>query len=197
MVINYQELDTFAREKILNNGRWNYPFRNRYYHTLRVIKWAERLQKVEGGDWEIIKLACFFHDTGWDETISHNIVSRNIAADYLKEIGYDPEKTKRVLEAVEYHCLRDSMKELNLESYIVMDADILDEVGATSIIWDAMATACGDNPSYIKAYQRIKKYTQDIKRKERYLKTDTGKKFYRGKIDFIDSFIKELEFELF
>ncbi len=83
-----------------------------------------------------------------------------------------------------------------MENYIVMDADLLDEVGAISIIWDAMASAYEDQPSYLKAYHRIKRFTSEIKEKQQQLKTATGKKYYQKKIEFIDGFIWELGHEL-
>ncbi|MCG8513417.1 MAG: HD domain-containing protein [Halanaerobiales bacterium] len=197
MAINYQAMLKYVKEKFENSERANkYPFRNRYKHTLRVKKWAERIQKIEGGNLEIIKIACIFHDVGWDEKVSHNIISKRIARDYLNKINYDNSKTKRVLEAIEHHCLRDVEKSLAMENYIVMDADLLDEVGAISIIWDAMASAYEDQPSYLKAYHRIKRFTLEIKEKQQQLKTATGKRYYQKKIEFIDGFIRELGHEL-
>ncbi|MFW6271321.1 MAG: HD domain-containing protein [Bacillota bacterium] len=195
--MDYQKIMSFVKEKTLNNGRWNFPFRSRYNHTLRVMKWAERLQKLEGGDIEIIKLACLFHDVGWDEKIEHNILSRDIADKYLSDIKYDSLKKEKVLEAIEYHCLRDEKRPLSIESLVVMDADILDEVGAVTIIWDAMASTYEDQPSYVKAYERIKKYFSGIKEKQSKLKTTTGKKLYIERVKIIDAFIRELEYELF
>ena len=193
-----EKLLNFIKDELSNNGRNNrYHFRDRYKHTLRVLKWAKRLHKIEGGNLEIIRIAILFHDIGWDENLGHNIVSKNIAKNYLEKTNYDPVNIEKILEAIEYHCLRESDKQLNIESYIVMDADILDEVGAVSIIWDAMATMCEDAPSYLKAYERIKKYSSKIKQNKKLLRTETGKKYYNNRVKFIYEFIEELEFELF
>jgi len=196
--VNYNEMLKFAEVKINTSTRMErFLFRNRYSHALRVMEWAERLHKIEGGDLEIIKIACIFHDVGWDENMSHNIVSKNIANDYLGSINYDLTKTEKVLDAIENHCIRDSKKLLGIESYIVMDADILDEVGALSIIWDAMVSTSENEPSYVKAYERIKKYSIGIKERKNKLMTKTGKEYYEERLQFIDKFITEMEFEFF
>ncbi|MEJ6951787.1 hypothetical protein [Natronospora cellulosivora (SeqCode)] len=51
--MDLQKVKNFIKEKTLNKGRWNYPISNRYNHTMGVLKWAERIQKIEGGDIEI------------------------------------------------------------------------------------------------------------------------------------------------
>lgn len=196
-MINYNELIKYAKDIIYSNSRVNkYPFRDRYSHTLRVLKLAERLQEKEGGDIDVIKIAAIFHDTGWSDIEAHGIVSKRIADVYLSKINYDSDKKGKILEAIENHSSRENTTLLSIESYILMDADILDEVGALSILWDGMASTYEDDPSYVNAYNRIQKYTTKIKDRRGRLKTATGKEYYEEKIEFIDRFIKELEFEL-
>lgn len=195
--MNYTEMMEYVQQEIINSDRIErYPFRDRYSHSLRVIKWAERLQKEEGGDLEIITIACIFHDVGWDKNINHSYVSKEIAEKYLVSHGYNSEKLDLVLEAIENHNFRDDENEVGLESYIVMDADILDEVGALSILWDSMASMLTENKSYNDVYERIKYYFDRMNHPER-LKTKTGKKYYTERLKVIAQFIKELEFELF
>lgn len=197
MEINYDELMNYVKDLMISSSRKiYYSFRDRYNHTLRVLKWAERLQEIEGGDLEVIRIAAIFHDVGWSDEIPHGTVSKQLADEYLTGINYDPDKKEKVLEAIENHSNRKNASGLCLESYIVMDADILDEVGAISILWDAMATTYQENPSYKMAYERIKKFTAEIKGKKDRLKTSSGKKFYEERIKFIDQFLNELEFEL-
>ena len=197
MEINYDELLNYTKELMTTNSRKiYYSFRDRYNHTLRVLKWAERLQEIEGGDLEVIRIAAILHDVGWSDEIPHGTVSKQIADEYLSSIKYDSDKKEKILEAIENHSNRENANGLCLESYIIMDADILDEVGAISILWDAMATMYQENPSYKMAYERIKKFTAEIKRKKDRLKTSAGKKFYEERIKFIDQFLNELEFEL-
>lgn len=196
-MFDFENLKDFAKARILEISRPDrHHFRDRYSHTLRVLKWAERLQAIEGGNLDVIKIASILHDIGWDENINHAIVSRNIAENYLRKHQYDSELLPLVLEAIENHNNRMSNEKFAIESLIVMDADTLDEVGAISIIWDAMATSKEPDASYEKAYEHIKQYTEHIKERRYLLKTETGIKFYDERIRLIDAFIKELEFEL-
>ena len=56
--MNYANVIEFVREQIADNGRPpNYPFRDRFEHTMRVYRWAIKLQAKVGGDLDIIALA--------------------------------------------------------------------------------------------------------------------------------------------
>ena len=66
-----EEASKEAKRLIGEQGRKSQPFRNRFEHTMRVLKWADRLHKIEGGDFEIIKFAILFHDVGWSDTADH------------------------------------------------------------------------------------------------------------------------------
>lgn len=91
--MNYDDMLEYARQEINNSGRVErFPFRDRYSHTLRVIKWAERIHKYEGGDLEVIKIACIFHDVGWDKDINHSLISKKAAEKYLLDHDYNSEK---------------------------------------------------------------------------------------------------------
>jgi hypothetical protein len=64
----------------------------------------------------------------------------------------------KVLEGVLHHNLNDTLG-LCKESYILMDADELDEIGATSILWDTLAENHeNETMSYKSALLRTKKY---------------------------------------
>ena len=115
----------------------------------------------------------------------------------MDSIGIDPETIRRVGEIIMIHEDKDSDVDLSLECKIVMDADLLDEVGAISVLWDSMATACEDEASYKKAYYRIKNYYRNNKPKIRRCKTDAARAEYTKRMQLLDSFIFQLEKELF
>jgi len=195
MSINYDDMLKFAQKEIANSSRKEFfPFRNRFTHTLRVMKWAEKIQMIEGGDLDVIKTACIFHDIGWDINVNHSIISRKIAEEYLVKNKYNPLKLPMVLEGIENHNLRNEENIVNIESKIIMDADIIDEVGAISVIWDAMAAA-QEGKNYYDVYERIVSYSKRYKLD--LLKTKTGKRFFTERIEFKNRFIKELRDELF
>ena len=66
-----------------------------------------------------------------------------------------------------------------------------------SVLWDSMATACEDEASYKKAYYRIKNYYRNNKPKIRRCKTDAARAEYTKRMQLLDSFIFQLEKELF
>ena len=147
--MNYAEVIDFVKEQTAVNGRPpNYPFRSRFEHTMRVYRWAIKLQSKLGGDLDIIVLAALLHDVGWDDERPHGEVGAEIAVNYLDSLGVDPQKIAKIGEIIMIHEEKDTDADLSLECRIVMDADLLDEVGAISVLWDSMATAIEDEASY-------------------------------------------------
>lgn len=197
-IMNYAEVIEYVKKMTTGNGRPPmYPFRSRYEHTMRVYRWAIKLQSKLGGDLDIIVLAALLHDIGWDDVRPHGEVGAELAVEYLDSLGVDPEIIKRVGEIIMIHTDKDTDAELSLECKIVMDADLLDEVGAIGILWDAMATACEDEASYKKAYYRVKNYYRINKPKIRRCKTDAGRAEYAKRMQMIENYIFQLEKELF
>lgn len=198
--MNYQEVIEYVKQMTEGNGRpSNYPFRSRFDHTMRVYRWAIKLQSKLGGNLDIIALAALLHDIGWDEAGErpHGEVGAELAVEYLDSIGVDPEIIKRVGEIIMIHSDKDTDAELSLECKIVMDADLLDEVGALSVVWDCMATACEDDPTYKKAYYHIKNYYRGNKPKIRRCKTDAARAEWTKRMQLIETYLNQLEKELF
>ncbi len=196
--MNYAEVIEFVKAQIADNGRPpNYPFRDRFEHTMRVYRWAIKLQAQVGGDLEIIALAALLHDVGWEAGRDHGEVGAEIAVEYLDSIGYPPEKIGRIGEIIRIHDDKDTDAELSVECKVVMDADLLDEVGAISVLWDSMATACEDEPSYRKAYNRIKSFYIGNKPKIRRCKTEVARLEFNRRLKLIEEFLSQLEKELF
>ena len=196
--MDYSEVIEFVKKKTSENGRPDlYPFRSRYEHTMRVYRWAIKLQAKLGGDLDVIVLAALLHDVGWDGDRPHNEISAEIAVEYLDSIGVDPELIVRVGEIIMIHEDKDTDKDLSLECRIVMDADLLDEVGAVGVMWDCMATALEDDASYKRAYYRIKEYYRKNKPKISRCKTDTARNEYNKRMQLIENYLYQLERELF
>lgn len=196
--MDYTKVIEFVREMTAQNGRPdNYPFRSRYEHIMRVYRWAIKLQAKEGGDLEVITLAALLHDVGWDEERPHEEVSAEMAVEYLVEQEFDETKIGRIGDIIMRHNDKDTEDELSLECRVVMDADLLDEVGAMSVLWDSMATACEEDPSYKKAYYRIKNFYQINQPKIRRCKTEAGRLEYMKRMRCIEEYLNQLERELF
>ena len=196
--MNYAEVIEYVKKKTAESTRPNpYPFRNRFEHTMRVYRWAIRLQAKLGGDLDVIVLSALLHDVGWEEGRPYEEVSAEMAVEYLDSIEIDPETIRKVGEIILLHADKDTEKDLSLECKIVMDADLLDEIGAIGVMWDCMATALEDEASYKRAYYRIKEYYRVNKPKIRRCKTDAGRAEYTKRMQAIEAFIYQLEKELF
>jgi uncharacterized protein len=180
-----------------NLTRRSAPFRDRYEHTLRVLNWTRRLQKAEGGDMDILTLAVLFHDSGWEEGVPHAEVGARLAREFLEQYQLDEDFVERVVLVVLNHNQRyKDIAELSVEEAIMMDADILDELGATTFIWDAMSTALGESPSYQKALAKSQKFIEGYKEKSELVKTETGQKYYQERLAVYEYCVEQLAYEL-
>jgi len=176
-----------------------FPFRRRFEHCLRCSKWARRIAVAEGADIEICVIGALFHDIGKsvDNTQNHGAVGAEICEEYLKSIGFDIYKTMKIVEIVRNHSSHIRESDTSLESKVVSDSDLLDETGAVTVLWDAMACAGEDAPSYEKACDRIAsayaRLKVDLPDK---LHTATARQILKGRLDFISDFLRNLEYEL-
>ena len=192
-----QEAREKARELIASQNRPNRPFRDRFKHTLRVLNWAERLQAAEGGDLLSIRLAVLFHDTGWDPPRPHAEVGAELTESYFKDKSLPEEQLNKIILAVNNHNLRHLPAEtLSIEEKIVMDADLLDEVGVTSLIFDAMSTALEDEASYEKVLERGQGFIPRIEENLNNLKTAAARSLYAQRLGVLNFCYLELEYEL-
>jgi HD superfamily phosphodiesterase len=186
-----------VQEYIRGQKRFSQAFRDRFEHTKRVLTWAKRIQQVEGGDLEIISLAVLFHDTGWSEEINHAQVSAELAAKFLAENKVTPQVMERVISAVETHNLREiPSSDLPLENQIVMDADLLDELGVTTLVWDAMSAAGQPEAGYLKVLEKDRAFYNSAFKRQSEMKTTSGLKLYLERLDAWRMVLDILAFEL-
>jgi HD superfamily phosphodiesterase len=147
-------------------------------------------------------ISALFHDIGksveGELAQNHGEVGAQICDDYLKSIAYDKDRREIIVRIVRNHSNHDLGRSASLETKIVSDADLLDETGAIMILWDAMASAGEDAPSYEKAYEHIKWGYTRLKDElpHRPLHTVTARQILSGRLFFMDTFLKNLEYEL-
>ncbi len=201
----YEDIKKYVEKFFIDGDRFatdshpRFPFRDRYKHILRVYKWALRINEREKGDRDVVAISALFHDVGKSrkDKRPHALVSADICAAYLEERGYSKSKSKKIIHAVKVHSSKNNPDlKLSLEDKILMDADLLDEAGAISVIWDSMAVAFEPEPTYEKVYERHKIYFEELADSIKYLKTRYGKKLYKERIDFVEQFMKNLAYEL-
>ncbi len=196
--MDYSEVIDFVKKTTSENKESDqYVFRSRYEHTMRVYRWAIRLQAKLGGDLDVIVLAALLHDIGREEGRPNSEVSAEMAVEYLDSIGVDAEMIVKVGEIIMICSDKETDKDISLECRIVMDADLLDEVGAVGIMMDCMLAAMDSEASYKRAYYRIKDVYRKSKPRVACCKTETGRTEYLKRMQLIENYIFQLEKELF
>lgn len=176
-----------------------FPFRDRYDHTLRVLTWAERLMEREGGDPFVVTTAAIFHDCGKgrEGDRPHAQVSAELCEAYLLGQGIPPGSVDDVVRTVWVHSDKeDTSTCFTREQEILMDADSLDELGATCVVWDAMDEGMHEGCTYATAYQRMVGSLEANRLKPAMMRTLEGRLAYAQRLRAMDDFLRELRFEL-
>lgn len=109
-------------------------------HIQRVLFWALKLQKKEGGDLRNIIPAVLLHDIGQaydasENQMMHAMVSAQKAPDILKKLGYSRLEIEKICETIELHSSRfASSKNMTTEGKIIYDADKIDASDLTILL---------------------------------------------------------------
>jgi|GEM_PF-112331 len=184
-----------AMESMPMRDKLNRNFRDRWDHTNRVLGWAKRIHKEEGGDWEVIELATWLHDCGFDGVRPHAQLAAEKAEGFFALHAYD--KADQVLQMIRDHSRKEEDRVWTKEMQVLMDADTLDEKGALAVLLDAMSEAMeNDQARYEDVYGRILRYFPEVRREVRRLKTETGKRIFNRKIRWMENCIEAIREEL-
>lgn len=174
-------------------------FRNRYDHTLRVWEWTKRINAVEQGDGEALDVAAIFHDVGKgvNSELPHAQTSAQICRHYLQNAGWKSDKIECVAGIIATHSSKKAeASQLTLEQRILIDADLLDEAGALSILWDAMDTGTQSDASYAAVYRRVRHHVKEREQEIAKTKTGEGKRLLTQRIHFVQQFLHNMELEM-
>jgi uncharacterized protein len=115
--------------------RW-YPWHSasyRFNHILNVVDLAEEIGETEGADIDVVRVAALFHDVAKldAEQDVHAEAGATVARKYLESHGDFPDSfVDRVCRIVENHSYQGSVTDLSTEAQCLIEADILDKVGA-------------------------------------------------------------------
>jgi uncharacterized protein len=132
----YEYLDASVRnEEEGGRMRW-YPWHSaeyRFNHTMNVVSLAEKIAREEGADVDVVRVAALFHDVAKldaDQDV-HAEEGARIAREYLRSRASLPSSfVDRVCRAIEAHSHQGELDDLPLEARCLIEADLLDKVGA-------------------------------------------------------------------
>ncbi|MEF8776016.1 MAG: HD domain-containing protein [Haloarculaceae archaeon] len=115
--------------------RW-YPWHSaeyRYNHIRNVVDLATEIASEEGANVDVTRVAALFHDIAKLEVDQdrHAEEGARIAREYLETHGEYPESfVDQVCQSVVHHSYQEDLEDLSLETRCLIEADILDKVGA-------------------------------------------------------------------
>jgi HD superfamily phosphodiesterase len=182
---------------------------HRWQHTLNVLRNAEQILAGENASDEsadIVRVAVILHDISMfvcDHEV-HGQVSAEIAVNYLTEQGYLNEFVSRVAQAVAEHGTDlgplppEQQGELfSWEGKVVLEADILDKLGASTITDSLLMMGKRDRLGFEsrrelaegRAMQRAAFFKD-------YIWTETGKRMAEQRFAFFKKFVEQLADEV-
>jgi putative nucleotidyltransferase with HDIG domain len=178
-----------------------FPFRNRFHHCLRVSQIAGRIARSEDADLEIAAIAGLFHDAGKAAGKDHAVASAELCRRYLESIGYPKEKREIVVDCVRHHSGSIPFDAGAYPRYLAIqrDADILDEIGASGILWTLLAAGEARPDSYYVALRRLTEVHVGIDSEDESseMRTAAGRTMMSERRRREESFIRSLAEELF
>ena len=115
--------------------RW-YPWHSaeyRYNHIRNVVDLAAEIASEEGANVDVTRIAALFHDIAKLEVDQdvHAEEGARIAREYLEtQAEYPRSFVDQVCRSVQEHSYQGDIEDLALETQCLIEADILDKVGA-------------------------------------------------------------------
>ncbi len=105
------------------------------FHTLRVLKLAERIAEREGADKETVQLAALLHDVDDRKLSPETHENQGNARAFLHSQGMDAAKINEICRIIAQISFKgsDTVAPDTLEGKCVQDADRLDAIGAIGI----------------------------------------------------------------
>ena len=171
-----------------------------------MLAWALRLYKAAPDREELrkddIMIATIFHDVGRREAeikhISHAEAGVPITREYLQNAGYDAERIDYICMLVGRHSDKYMMENENVDRglLLLMEADLLDDMGAQGIVMDCMITE-SRNPRarFTDCLDHMTRFTRRIQQYNPMV-TAEGRQMWEKKTKLVEAFIDDLNEDL-
>ncbi|MHB8127700.1 MAG: HD domain-containing protein [Mobilitalea sp.] len=202
----YEEMFTFVDNQIkLTNpisseGKARIQY-SRFQHIERVYAWMKRIVSELSPEISIrekeLQIATIFHDAGYgvlEDSKRHAESSTIICRNYLQDHGYENDFILGVEFLVANHSRKDLLtkQDTPIELVILMEADLLDDMGALGIVMDTMIESKLEEVTYQKIYEHIVKYTvKDLQVSP--MVTLPGKRFWKEKQNLTEEFVSQFK----
>lgn len=185
----YEKAYNFSKESLKNEKASNLD------HTLRVLKWCERIGMEEKADLEVLRLAAILHDVSVPKVgrKNHCEESAKMAKNLLAE-DLPKDKLDKIIGAISTHSKFVSEKPKTKEAKILYDADLLDCIGAIGIVRAVVRAISNGASGNLDEMLDVLKNVQKTFSAEPHF--DSVKKIREERLKFLEEFIKELEMEL-
>lgn len=106
-----------------------------FFHTLRVMRIAKYIAKIEGANTEIVELASLLHDVDDYKITGKNMDSVENACKLMNKYNIDKQVQLQVTDIIKTISFKANDTEIpsSFEGKVVQDADRLDALGAIGI----------------------------------------------------------------
>ena len=187
-------------EDMANKSEINY---SRFEHIKRVLGWMLRLYKEmpdkSGLRFTDLVIATIFHDVGRPagdaQGISHALAGGPITREYLENLGYDRERIDYIVMLVEKHSDKYLMKEKDTDPNLIllMEADLLDDMGVQGIVMDCMITESRNSKAqFVDCLDHMTRYTRALQ-KNNPMVSEAGRRIWDEKTKLVDLFVDVFE----
>jgi uncharacterized protein len=177
------------------------PFRSRSEHSWLVFIWANRLtenEKYKEINKDALLTAALFHDVGYAVSPrDHAENGEKVFREYCAKNEIKRADEDFIAYLIKNHSNKWLMEneETPIELILLMEADMLDETGAMSIVFDCMAEGMEKEQSYRKTLEHINKKSYKTLEMEP-MKTEEAKKHWKKKQELVKLFVEQYEYDL-
>lgn len=197
------------------NNMWEktHPWRKSWefavQHCFRVESYAVKIIKEEASELslreiEMIRTAAILHDIGRLEHSEdgkrddHAVVGADVVEKwlYINDCLLSEAEKIQCLSRIRNHSKKGEL-DMDLGSRIIKDADVLDEIGAMSILMSSNWIDRNSPYFYQEMISRLEGFELDFcEKQEKKLSTTAAKSILKEKRDFIRAFTSQLKLEL-
>lgn len=187
-------------EDMANKSEISY---SRFEHTKRVLGWMIRLYNETpnktGLRFSDLVIGTIFHDVGRPagdkQGISHALAGGPITREYLEKIGYDRNRIDYIVMLVEKHSDKYLMKNDDIDPnlLLLMEADLLDDMGAQGIVMDCMITESRNNKAqFVDCLDHMTRFTKKLQY-DNPMVSEAGRRFWDEKTELVERFVDAFE----